>query len=340
VACDAAETLWLTQRTDWIETIERNLREKVVEPDFRYPMMDGRLALARLCALQGRYEEAVDWFARARTVLDEQEARPLRAIVDYDQALMYARRGADGDRERARPLLDAALAQFTTIGMPGWIRRAEHLRDSGREYVPAPAANAPALRAAPPLSGPVGLRREGEVWTLACGDSSVRLKDSRGLRFLAHLLRNAGQEFHVLDLVGLVIGEPPNLQLPRAQGGTGALLDSRAKAEYRARVEALREEIEEAEQFNDHGRAERAREELEAIAEQLAAAVGLGGRDREAASAAERARSTVTQRLKAAIGKIAAHQPALGTHLDRAVKTGTFCVYSPDPSSAIAWQVD
>src|SRR5262245_35518433 len=106
IACDAAETLWLTERTDHIEVIERNLREKVIAPDFRYPMMDGRLALARLCALQGRYEEAAEWFTNARTVLDEQVARPLRAIVDYDEALMYARRGAAGDPERARPLLD------------------------------------------------------------------------------------------------------------------------------------------------------------------------------------------------------------------------------------------
>ena len=52
--CDAAETLWLTERTDHIEVIERNIREKVIEPDFRWPMMDGRLALARLCALQRR----------------------------------------------------------------------------------------------------------------------------------------------------------------------------------------------------------------------------------------------------------------------------------------------
>ena len=130
IACDAAETLWLTERTDHIEVIERNLREKVIEPDFRYPMMDGRLALARLCALQRRYDEAVEWFAKARTVLDEQGARPLRAIVDYDEALMYARRGAAGDPERARPLLDAALRQFRTLGMPGWIRRAEALLKS------------------------------------------------------------------------------------------------------------------------------------------------------------------------------------------------------------------
>jgi hypothetical protein len=93
-------------------------------------MMDGRLALARLCALQQRWSEAAEWFAKSRTVLDEEDARPLRAIADYDEALMYARRGAPGDPERTRPLLDAALRQFRTLGMPGWIRRAEALLKS------------------------------------------------------------------------------------------------------------------------------------------------------------------------------------------------------------------
>jgi class 3 adenylate cyclase/tetratricopeptide (TPR) repeat protein len=127
IACDAAETLWLSERTDHIDVIERNVREKIIAPDFRFTMMDGRLALARLCALQQRWSEAAEWFAKSRTVLDEEDARPLRAIVDYDEALMYARRGAPGDPERAGPLLDAALRQFRTLGMPGWIRRAEAL---------------------------------------------------------------------------------------------------------------------------------------------------------------------------------------------------------------------
>lgn len=68
--------------------------------------------MARICALQGRYTEGLEWFKKARRALDEQGARPLRAITDYDAALMYHRRGANGDAQRARPLLDAALAQF------------------------------------------------------------------------------------------------------------------------------------------------------------------------------------------------------------------------------------
>jgi tetratricopeptide (TPR) repeat protein len=128
--CDCAWALWILQRTDHIDVIEQNLREKVVEPDHRFPMRDGRTALARLCALQGRYDEASRWFREARTILEEDGARPLRAIVDYDEALMYARRAADGDRQRALPLLEAAMGQFRDIGMTGWTTLADALRAS------------------------------------------------------------------------------------------------------------------------------------------------------------------------------------------------------------------
>jgi tetratricopeptide (TPR) repeat protein len=145
IACNAAAALWSLERTKHAECIERNLREKVIAPDFRTPMQDGRLALGQVCALQRRYDEAAEWFARARVALDEQGARPLRAIVDYDEALMYVRRGAAGDAKRAAPLLEAALAQFRDIGMPGWIRCAEHLLREGREWKPAAQTGATSL---------------------------------------------------------------------------------------------------------------------------------------------------------------------------------------------------
>ncbi len=86
--------------------------------DFRFPMMDLRLSLARLCAVDGRLEEADHWFGQARSVLEEQGARSLRAIVDFDQALMNAR----AERmARARRPLDAAISQFQQIGMIGWL---------------------------------------------------------------------------------------------------------------------------------------------------------------------------------------------------------------------------
>ena len=127
MASHAAEALWVLERQDHLDLVETALRDKVVAPDFRNPMVDGRLALARLCALTGRHDEALSWFTKAREALTEQSARPLLAITDYDEALMYARRGGPGDAETARPLLEQARAQFESIGMNGWIRRADEL---------------------------------------------------------------------------------------------------------------------------------------------------------------------------------------------------------------------
>jgi len=120
-ACDAAETLWLLDRRDHLPVIESALRDKALPADFRWPMADARLSLARLSGLDGRYEEAKHWFAQARVTLDAQGARPLRAIVDFDEALMHQRAGQP---DTARPLLEAAVDQFTWLAMSGWLRRA------------------------------------------------------------------------------------------------------------------------------------------------------------------------------------------------------------------------
>lgn len=49
------------------------------------------------------------------------------AITDFDEALMYVRRGGPGDINRARPLFEAAHRQFENLGMTGWIHQAEEL---------------------------------------------------------------------------------------------------------------------------------------------------------------------------------------------------------------------
>jgi len=122
-----AETLWLLGRTDEVETVERNLLRKTLAPDFRHPHTDSRLSLARLCALTGRFEEALAHLDEARGVLDAQGARPVRAVVDFDEAQVRARRRATGDRELARGRLEVAHRQFSRLGMTGWLRRADEL---------------------------------------------------------------------------------------------------------------------------------------------------------------------------------------------------------------------
>jgi len=120
-ACDTAETLWLLDRRDHLRPVEAALRDKALPADFRFPAMDLRLSLARLCAIDGRPDEAAHWFGQARAALEEQGARPLRAITDFDEALMHTRLERHAS---ARPLLEAAAGQFQRIGMTGWLRRA------------------------------------------------------------------------------------------------------------------------------------------------------------------------------------------------------------------------
>jgi non-specific serine/threonine protein kinase len=47
----------------------------------------------------------------------------------------------------------------------------------------------------------------------------------------------------------------------------------------------------------------------------------------------------VTRSLKRAVAALAEQVPDLGAHLDRSVRTGRFCSYSPEPSTALTWEV-
>ena len=62
------------------------------------------------------------------------------------------------------------------------------------------------------------------------------------------------------------------------------------------------DELAEAERWNDPERAARLQAEEDALAHELAAAIGLGGRDRAAVSASERARVSVTRATGASFG--------------------------------------
>jgi len=115
----------------------------------------------------------------------------------------------------------------------------------------------------------------------------------------------------------------------RALGDAGPALDGAARTAYRHRIEELRAEIDDALAAGRLDEAEQRHEELDRYVRELARAFGLGGRDRAAASAAERARLNVTRALRAAIVKLAEAVPDAGGALDRHVRTGLYCVYEP-----------
>jgi non-specific serine/threonine protein kinase len=165
------------------------------------------------------------------------------------------------------------------------------------------------------------LVREGDVWLIAHQARSFRLKHTRGLAMLSQLIDNPGREVHALMLG--TDGDPGDL------GDAGSAVDARAVRAYRDRIEALRERERTAELLADAEAADRARGEIDELASHLSAALGLGGKDRKAASAAERARVNVQRRIKDAIQRIAREDADLGRYLSLCIRTGTFSIFQP-----------
>jgi tetratricopeptide (TPR) repeat protein len=299
--------------------------------------------LALTATARGDHDLALERIALAREACERMDYRPMLAILYVDEARVRARRKAPGDADEARGLLERGIACAESVGVPRMddrLARASALLPPEEAEEPTPVAAS---------DGPTSavLAREGDVWRLDFEGRVLRVRDAKGMRHLALLLANPGIELHAVDVATAAEGgaapaarEVEGLSVRAGTGDAGPALDSQAKAEYRARLEDLRAEIDEAEAFNDPERAARAREEMDFIARELSAAVGLGGRDRAVSSAAERARVNVTRALRREIRRIADEDARLGRELETTVRTGTFCAYEPDPRRPVEWQVD
>jgi tetratricopeptide (TPR) repeat protein len=295
------------------------------------------LYVALLETTMCKWEEANDHFGLAIRANTRLGATSLLARTRLEYARMLVRRGRAKDRGRARFLLDRAGATATDQGLHAVSNGIERLGELGAGTAIAAPARGNAIR------------REGEYWTVVYEGSLVRLRDSKGLHYLATLLATPGREFHVIDLEAQELREtsapsgpgrrsaPGELEARPDLGDAGEMLDATAKAAYKARLEDLQTELDEAESFNDPARAAKAREEIDFIASELARAVGLGGQDRRAASRAERARLNVTRAIQAAMRNLDRANPALGRHLSSTIRTGRYCSYTPDPRAEIAW---
>ena len=121
---DVVTAMWLLDVTDRLEHVTAAVRRALVEPDFRCPMTEPRLAHGRILGLAGDIAGARSRFDDARAVLAADGAQTLLPIVDHDEALLLVRAGQPA---AAPPLLDRALDGFANLGMVGWARRAEDL---------------------------------------------------------------------------------------------------------------------------------------------------------------------------------------------------------------------
>ena len=287
--------------------------------------------LGLLAASLGRLDDAARHLEDAVHINERMGARPWTAHSRHDLAAVLRARGEPGDAARAADLDTQALAAARAMAMT--VLEARILE-----------ADAPEASTTRPVPDAGTFKREGEYWVIAYDGEAIRMKHSKGLAYLARLLERPGTELHALDLAGArgdgdgVAAREDGLRT-ETDDGAGPTLDAAAKAAYRERMDELRADLAQAEEWNDSERAARARAELDALAGQLSGAVGLGGRDRSgASSSSERARISVTRAIRGALDRLGSQSPSLARHLEATVRTGTYCSYTPDPRAPITWE--
>jgi hypothetical protein len=247
-------------------------------------------------------DAATSYFAAAYDAASRAGAVLVAAIVDHHagQAL--------GDHTR----LDRAAAVWRRVGATG---RLAQLEASVREPN-EPTANLFVLG--------------GDVWSITFDGQTCSLTDRKGLRDVARLVAEPGREVAAQELIatgGTVIDT-----------GVGSVIDAEARDAYRERLVEIDTELDTADAGGDREKSGALAAEQAALIAELRGAYGLGGRPRRAGSSAERARTAVRSRIRDALQRVEVVHPALGRHLKNSVRTGTYCVYQPDPP--VDWIVE
>lgn len=309
------------------------------------------LGLLNTCLRQ--FDRAASDFETALRMNARMGARSWTAQTYMEYATMLAERCERGDDSRAAELINLALGLAGPLGMAGIVARGKRLleRMTGTTRV------APTQKDAG-TSGASLFRREGDFWTISHGGQLARVRNLKGFEYIAFLLQNPDTEIHSADLAAggaaRVIDKQPGVAgktVDSLAGGlsqegmhqvshddAGEMLDPTAKAAYRRRLEELRENLGDARETGNEERIAEIEDEMDALGRELARAVGLHGRDRRAASQAERSRLNVTRAIKIAIDHLTDRDATLGRLLSRSIRTGTFCSYMPDPKNPIPWK--
>lgn len=172
-------------------------------------------------------------------------------------------------------------------------------------------------------------RRNGPVWQLRWDGVTVHVPDAKGLRDLHSLLGLPGTD---VPAVQLLAPEGGDLVVAAGQLGGDPVLDEEAKRRYKEHLGRLDAEIDRAAARDDARGVEKYDRERQALLDQLRSAAGLGGRSRRLGDQTERARKTVTARIRDTLRKLDTLHPALAAHLKASVTTGTTCAYRPEHS--------
>ncbi|MEU8018317.1 AAA family ATPase [Micromonospora parva] len=324
--CDAARAALAPHRGEWMVAL--------FGCDISGPV-DYWLAL--IDAAQGRWDDAVAGFTAARDSADRLGSRPWSLLARTGLVNALVSRGHPDDTATVTVLRAATVQEATALGMTQVLHRiaepaptdaAEQTATARRAF-----ASGQATAVAPPIEG-YEFRRDGPVWQLAYAGVVVHLPDAKGLHDLHLLLSRPGSDVPAVELLDPSAG--PELVAARRMGAD-PVLDDEAKARYRRHLARLDEEIDRAAARDDHRRVSQLDTERGALLDELRAAAGLAGRSRRLGDEAERARKTVTARIRDTLRKLDERHPTLAGHLRDCVSTGSTCRYLPP--SPLPWRL-
>jgi tetratricopeptide (TPR) repeat protein len=314
-----------------------SIPSKELPPNYelrRAPLLDAKVEIAIAAGAAGDAEQACD----------ELEAIVSRFGGPALEGVASAARGrvllAAGDAARARDAFGRSAERWNELSAPIEAARARAALADALDVLGETDAATFERDAAQTLLEPLDavrpdgavFRCDGDFWMITFDARSISLRDMKGLHLLARLLKEPGREFHVMDLTST---EPAGA---RSLGDAGPMLDERAVASYKRRLVEIEEDIEEARTFGDDARVALAEADREFLMRELSRAVGMGERERRSGSASERARVSATRALRTAIQRITEHHQTLGEHLERTIRTGTYCSYMPDPIATPVWK--
>ena len=194
-------------------------------------------------------------------------------------------------------------------------------------------------------------RLDGAAWTMSYAEETVHFPDTKGFRYIALLLAEAGRQWSVEALLAAAgngaavtvesasVAQGAELRTGNSWAGhVGPVIDEQAKRQYRARLQQIEEEMEDAGFLHDDARLATLTQEKEVLQREIFAAVGTQGKIRMAANGAEKASDAVSKAIRRATDLIGAEHPRLARHLRDAIKRGYTLSYEPE--SPVVWQTN
>lgn len=189
-------------------------------------------------------------------------------------------------------------------------------------------------------ASPYALQRRGKLWDLVYEQRAETIPHRVGFLYLAQLLQYPGRAFPALELVALADGRLPAEVAEADVAGltavdgheTADVIDEEAGTQYRRRIAELDAKK------SSVGLTAAEEKELQALRDQLAQALGVGGRPRKMAGPAERARSNVWHALERAYQAIEQPLPLMAQYLRNSIDRGSVFTYRPH--EPISWNID